>query len=90
MALRGNAIVQDVLRCAEDGLDPVDALTPEEALARIIWLLRRQLPVRDGYEDESGITALTEWAHSEKGSAESVALRTRLEEMRLVSRWETA
>lgn len=90
MTLTQDSAVLGAIRTAEDGLDPADALTPVEALARIVWLLRKNKPAIEGYEAEPGICALMDWGNSEKGSVEAATLRTRLEDKRLVSRWATS
>lgn len=79
--------VAEALRAAEDGLDPHDALTAEEALARVVWLLRTEQPVEVGYTDLVGISELTEWAHTEKGSHACAAFRKHLEQRGLIAAW---
>jgi len=88
-----------IVREAEDGLDPVDALTPREALARILVLCR----IEDDLLDEPGILyaddatvggslvpAILSWSHSEKRSDEARQRRDRLERGGWLSRWVSA
>jgi hypothetical protein len=84
--------ITEAIRTVEDGLDPTDCLTAEEALARVLWVLRMERPVDEGYVESKAcpigaIQALTDWAHSEKGSVPCQGYRRTLEAAGLLSVW---
>ena len=83
-------VVDLALKHAEDGLDPGDALTPEEALARVLWILRSGRTVADGYADNAiiggpPITCLLRWERDH--DEERAGWRDRFERAGLVSTW---
>lgn len=74
-------LVTEIAHIAEDGIDPADALTPMEALARVLVLARGYETVEDGY-GSGAISSLLAWGHGDR------SLRAGLEEAGVVSSWE--
>jgi hypothetical protein len=92
-------LMLEALHTAEDGLSPDDALTPEEALARILVLFRmhyQDFEVETDalskmyYGDDpivggAPVTCIMRWSEDRPG--ESASWRDRLERAGLLSRW---
>lgn len=83
--MENNEILNAIRLNAEDGLDPGDALTPEEALARILANLRG-LQGMEVYQDDDIVggplvPCILRWSMGEH------EFRDRLERAGYVSRW---